>query len=134
MMYQEQPSRLIGSRYKSTCALVKNKNGDRLVVIIGGGNSAGMEVWNPMDGTINILSKKIPSEVGKFSGLVSSQVISVNGGKELILYGGFVSGTYKGGIWRYSVEANSWTKLGAMLKRRYEHVVLPVIGIECQSN
>ncbi len=134
MTYQEQPSRLIGSRYKSSCAIVKNKNGDTLVAIIGGANSPGMEVWNPMDGSVNILSRKIPSEVGKFSGLVSSQVISVNGGKELILYGGFVSGSYKGGIWKYNVEANSWTKVGTMLKRRYEHVVLPVIGIECQNN
>jgi hypothetical protein len=42
-------------RRLSACALVKGQNGEDLVAVAGG-SSAGMEVWNPLDGSVKLLT------------------------------------------------------------------------------
>ena len=55
---------LSGQRYNSACALVKNLNGDLLVAVAGGSypGSKGLEVYNPKDGSVTLLSEYLPQE------------------------------------------------------------------------
>jgi hypothetical protein len=46
-------------------------------------------------------------------GLDGSQMVSVNGGSDLILYGGF-AGEYLPDIWKYSVEDDSWVQVSML--------------------
>jgi hypothetical protein len=87
-----------------------------------GGNSQeskGMEAWNPDDvtvqtfsdvlwnldnATIQTLSDVLPPEERKSSGLETSQLIAINDGSELLLFGGWPFNTYaEGGIWKFSM-------------------------------
>jgi len=47
--------------------------------------------------------------VGASQGLRLAEVLPIDDGSELILYGGY-DGSYKDEIWKYTVETNSWTK------------------------
>ena len=48
----------------SACALIQDLNGNMVVAIVG----MGMEVWNPQDGSVTIISTAIPPEVIPNSG------------------------------------------------------------------
>jgi len=102
-----QDEKLIKDRIESNCAVIKGKDGSPLVAIIGGFNQKGMEVWNPTTGEVELLWNEIPPEVGSSPGLAQAELIPVNGGLELLVYGGFPS---KDDIWKYTVETNAWTK------------------------
>ena len=99
-----------------------------------GGNtpeSRGMEAWNPADGSVQILSEVLPPEEGKFSGLETSQLVSINGGSDLLLFGGWAFNAYaEGGIWKFSTAGKTWTRLGDMLAQRAAHFVINT-DIEC---
>jgi hypothetical protein len=63
-----------------------------------------MEAWNPDYATIQTLSDVLPPEEGKSSGLETSQLIAINDGSELLLFGGWALNTYaEGGIWKFSM-------------------------------
>ena len=55
---------LSGQRYNSACALVKDLNGDLLVAVAGGSSpgSKGLEVYNPKDGSVTLVSEYLPQE------------------------------------------------------------------------
>ena len=116
----------------SACALVKGVDGFPRVAILGG-SSKGMEFWNPVDDSVEIVSGELPQEEGSTMGLIHTQIIPVKEGSELMLYGGF-KGSHLKEIWNYNVAENSWTRVGSTLVARGEHVVLPVTGITCSAN
>jgi len=103
-----QDEKLIKDRYVSSCALIKAKDGSPVVAIIGGWGK-GMEVWNPQTRQVELLWDQIPPEVGASIGLEFAEVLPINDGSELILYGG-APGSITDEIWKYTVETNSWTK------------------------
>jgi len=104
-----QDEKLIKYRYRSSCALIKGKDGLPIVAIIGG-DEKGMELWNPQTREVELLWNEIPPEVGGSYGLSLAEILPINDGTELILYGGSLWRSYKDEIWKYTVETNSWTK------------------------
>jgi hypothetical protein len=83
----------------STCATITGSNGEKLAVVAGG-YSTGMEVWNPIDGSVNILTPDFPLATG--AGL--PQMISIKNGKELIFYEAAEKPeSERNGIWKYDV-------------------------------
>ncbi len=102
--------KLLKDRYRSTCGLIKGKDGQNVVAIIGGAfGSMGMELWNPTTKTVELLWDEIPAEEGATNGLEESELVTIKGGTEFILYGGW-NGKDQGGIWKYIVAENSWTR------------------------
>jgi len=99
---------LIKSRYASSCALIKGKDGSPVVAIIAG-LEKGMELWNPQTKEVELLWDEIPPEVGGSMGIEAAKIIPINDGSELIFYGGY-NRSIKDEIWKYNVETNSWTK------------------------
>jgi hypothetical protein len=103
----------------------KGINGEQLVAIAGG-NSAGIEVWNPADGSVKTLNSTFPL-VGP-----GPRMIAVNNNTELIFYESEYSDGSPNGIWKFSpVINNSWTKIGAMLNKGGYFSALPVDGFSC---
>jgi len=102
-IFKLQEEKLVKDRFQSTCALIKGKDGQQLVAIIGG-EEKGMELWNPQTREVELLWGEIPPEVGgSTGGLRWAEVLPINDGSMLILYG-------KDDIWKYIVETNIWTK------------------------
>jgi hypothetical protein len=81
------------------------------VAIIGGFYSSqrGMEIWNPNTKTVKLLWDTIPPEEGGSQGLEDSQMVTLKGGRELLLYGGN-QGSYQDGIWQYTSASNTWER------------------------
>ena len=90
MEYTKHTSKLIGSRFLSACALLKGSDGEVLVAVASG-NSEGMEVWNPVDGTVKMLTPDFPPRTGELP-----QMISVNDNSDLIFYESFSFSQAKG--------------------------------------
>jgi len=78
-------------------------------VAIIGGLEKGMELWNPQTGIVELLWDEIPPEVGGSDGLRFAEILLINDGSELIVYGGD-TGSTTDEIWKYNVESNIWTK------------------------
>ena len=95
-------------------------------MVIAGGNYEGMEVWNPQDETVQILTPDFPPQTMKDA----PQLISIEGGAGLILYQAENQENVQG-IWRYFQEINSWTKVGEMIFARNDFVDLQVEGLNC---
>jgi len=56
---------LIRARAITACSFLQKRSSSKLVAIIGSGGetgSTGMEVWNPADGSINLLVDVLPPE------------------------------------------------------------------------
>jgi hypothetical protein len=127
MEFTKHKVELNRSRTMSTCAMVTGSNGEKLAVVAGG-YSSGMEVWNPIDGSVNILTPDFP--LGNGGGL--AQMISIKNGKELIFYEAAEKPeSERNGIWKYDVATNTWTKIGEMKIARNDFVVLSVDDISC---
>jgi hypothetical protein len=90
MEYTKHTSKLIGSRLRSACALLKGSEGEVLVAVASGG-SAGMEVWNPADDSVKMLTPDFPPRTSEFP-----QLISVNDHSELIFYESYSGSQAKG--------------------------------------
>ena len=133
LTYSRQPEKLVGRRWKSACAILKNSNGDSLVAIAGGlhPDGKGLEIWSPLDGTVKLVSKLLPTETSKSLGLNHAQLVPINNGRELLLYGGY-QGSFQNEIWKFSEKDSSWIKVGDLLLGREEHVVLPVASVKCK--
>ena len=88
------------------------KDGKPVVAIIGGSyisNQKGMEVWNPRAKTVELLWDAIPPEEGGNYGLSFSEMVTIKGGTEFILYGGW-QGSYQDAIWKYVFANNTWER------------------------
>ena len=125
MEYTKHTSQLIGSRKRSACALLKGSDGVVLVAVASG-YSAGMEVWNPADDSVKMLTSDFPKYASEFP-----QLISVNYHSELIFYESSASDGNPQGIWQYSTLTGNWTKIGDMLFSRGSFSVIPVDGVSC---
>ena len=130
--YKKHTEKFSRKRWKSACTLLKGRNQEPLVAIAGGIaiDSKGLEIWNPLDGAIKLVSELLPTESENSFGLNHAQLIPINDGTEMVMYGGY-QGDYQQEIWKFTVETSSWTKIGNMLVPREEHVVLPVHGVTC---
>ena len=47
-----------------------------------------MEVWNPADGSVTMITNELPPEEGDSNGVAFAQLLAINDGTELLLYGG----------------------------------------------
>ena len=90
MEYTKHTSKLTGSRKMSACALLKVSEGEVLVAVASG-DSAGMEVWNPVDGSVKMLTSDFSKYANEFP-----QLISVNDHSELIFYESYYPSQAKG--------------------------------------
>ena len=125
MHYTHHGDILQGNRQSSVCGLLKGGDGNE-VVAIAGGLSSGIQVWNPVDGSVKVLNDTFP--------LLSKdrpQLISVNNGLELIFYENFHDSTGEKGIWKFEASDNSWSKIGEMIFARDDFVALPITNLTC---
>ena len=53
-------------------------------------------------------------------------MMAVNGGTELLIYGGYDGVSTQDVIWKYSLPDNKWTFVGRMIVPRDDLFVLPV--------
>ncbi len=72
-------------------------------------NEKGMEIWNPKSKTVELLWDDIPPEQNGTTGLEDSRVVTLRGGRELLLYGGY-QGSSQDGIWKYVPADNTWKR------------------------
>ena len=65
---------LIRPRFFSSCATIKDLKGNTFVAIVGGlfPESKGMEIWNPLDGSVKMMTDMIPPEIGAPAGKYTS--------------------------------------------------------------
>jgi hypothetical protein len=91
----------------------------------------GTEIWNPLDGTVQLASDDFPPLVG--FGSSHSKLVPIKDGSELLLYGGYFGSLQQDGIWKFSTSYiyNSWTKFGTMLPAKDDHFVIPFTDIKC---
>ena len=126
MQYTWHGNILQGDRQFSSCALLRGDDGKE-VVAIASGTSSGIEVWNPIDGSVKVLNDTFP--------LLSKdrpQLISVNNGLELIFYETWNPSAFENkGIWKFHQCNNSWGKIGEMLFPRDDFAALPVTELTC---
>jgi hypothetical protein len=127
MAYTLQASHLSGDRSNGACAILKGFNGETWVAIAGG-RLAGIEVWNPADGSVTTLNSTFPLADAQNPGM-----IAVNGNTELILYESSSSVDNPKGIWKFSQVTNLWTKIGEMMTEKSSFSALAVDGIICPS-
>ncbi len=89
----------------STCGIIKNKDGQPVVAIMGG-IGKGMETWNPNTHVVERLwDVTPPQEIG----IVQSKMVSLKGGQESLFYGGYL-GSDQDDIWRYTSVNNTWKR------------------------
>ena len=127
--YTASPIPLIRQRIGSVCAAIQDVDGFSKVAIVGG-TSKGMEFWNPLDGTVELVISQLPPEEGAVQGLTNSYVIPINEGSEFILHSGDKVSHHLG-VWRYTVAGSVLKRIGYLLEPRSGHVALPVPGISC---
>jgi hypothetical protein len=128
MSYTKQATELVRNRTWTWCAILENENSEK-VVVIAGGFSAGTEIWNPLDGSIKLVSEDFPPVTSISTG--HAKLVPINFGSELLLYGGYYNGTNVDDVWKFSGSNLSWSEFGRMLSIRDDHVVIPVDDIEC---
>ena len=119
MEYTKHIPELSGNRISSYCGLLNGDNGEQWVAVASG-DSPGMEAWNPINGMLKNLTTTFPLPNCEQSG----QMISIQGGAQLVLYN-------ENEIWNYFGSSNSWNKIGNMLQARLNFVALPVNKISC---
>ena len=86
--------------------------------------------------TIELLPNPIPVEQESGAVLEQTQLVAIEGGRELLLYGGFTDHgdddkKEYSNVWRFTFSSRKWTNTGNMLEPRSGHVVLPVNDITC---
>ena len=47
-----------------------------------------MEIWNPSDGSVQKIFDEVPPEEENSNSLDFAQLLAINGGSDLLLYGG----------------------------------------------
>ncbi len=123
MTYTKQPQTpSYRHPYCISIATMNGKNGEKHVaVVLKGGYSPKLTVWNPNDGSVETLISNFIDITG---------MVSVNRGEELIMYRNY---DYYGGngIYKYVRSINYYTHIGQLLNPRTSTVVLPVTGMSC---
>ena len=76
---------------------------NQTIVVALGGESKGIETWNPIDGSSNVLSNETASEVGSTIGLKFASLVTVNNGQDVIIYGGINSMFIRNKVWKYNL-------------------------------
>ena len=74
-----------------------------------------MELWNPRTKTVELLWDVISPEEGGTEGLRASEMVILNGGQELLLYGGYQV-SFQDGIWKYITANNTWIRFPIHVK------------------
>ena len=131
LTYTKHETELIRDRRWTSCALLRGSKGEPLVVIAGG-ISEGTEVWNPQDGTIELIVDDFPHITSIPNG--HARMVSINEESDLLLYGGHyvkTPGFSVSTIWKFSGLNNTWSEYGNMLGPRNDHVILAVNDISC---
>jgi hypothetical protein len=121
MEYTKHSSENFGFYFYSACSLMKGSNGEKLVAIL----EKTMQLWNPDDGSVKTVNSPLTGD-----NHFGPSMLSVNNGKELILYEAYGSSKERG-IWQYFLSNDTWTKIGEMVTPRMFAVALPVIGMAC---
>ena len=129
MNYTRHNISLQNDRSFSACALLKGVDGKN-VVAIASGLSPGIEVWNPVNGSVQVLNSTFPQA---YSGIVQTpKLITVNNGSDLIFYEAFHENVDANkGIWMFHQSNNSGSKIGDMLFPRDDFVAMPVTDLTC---
>ena len=131
MQYTWHGNILQGDRQFSSCALLRGDDGKE-VVAIASGTSSGIEVWNPIDGSVKVLNDTFPRASTSTGFAQTSDLISVNNMSDLIFYEAWLYETDKNkNIWKFHQSNSSWSKIGEMLSPRDSFVTLPVKGLTC---
>jgi len=99
---------LIKDRIFSCCGLINDKDGNKVIAIVGG-IEKGMELWYPGTSEIQLLWNEIPPENDSPTGLRDAELITIDQGSEFLVYGGY-NGNSSNGIWKYTVVNNTWEK------------------------
>ena len=130
MTYTKQATELFRNQTWTSCALLKGVNGEHLVAVAGG-QSDGTEIWNPLDGSVKLVSDDFPPLTN--SSICNSKLVPIKDGSELLLYGGCHGNVVQNGIWKFSSSFgyNSWSEFGKMILRKDDHIVVPFDEIKC---
>ena len=134
MVFTERKERLINKRFKSACALVKGSNGEPLVAVAGGitADSKGLEIWNPLKASVELIDDLLPTETASSLGLNHAMLIPINKGTEMILYGGYQN-DYQSEIWKFTVDTSKWEKMGDLKVAREEHIIFELDSVACSN-
>ena len=132
MTFTKKEEKLINPRWKSACALLTANNGDPLIAVAGGihADGKGLEIWNPLQSSVEMINEYLPTESASSLGLNHAQLVPVNGGKEMILYGGFQN-DYQSEIWKFTLDTSEWDKMGELAVAREEHIIFPLDTVAC---
>ncbi len=92
--------------------MIQGKDDQKVVAIISGSESKGMEIWNPRTNSVELVADEIPPEKDLKAAFYGGQLLTIKGGTEFIFYGGgaWDTGETNNGIWKYVVSENSWTR------------------------
>jgi len=88
--------------------LIKDKDGQPIVAIVGGDYEGGMETWNPSTSEIKLLWEKIPILAETYHH--SAELLPVDQGTGFLLYGGDNGYFSSDEIWKYTVQNNTWER------------------------
>ena len=90
-----------------------------------------MELWNPVDGSVETIVAQLPQEKATNQPLNSARMISVEDNTSLVFFGGKIGNNYSSDVWKYHYSNNYWMKLGNLLSPRCEQVVIMTPGLKC---
>jgi len=91
---------LIKRRWFSSCGLLRDKDGQPVITIVGGADEGGMEMWNPLTSEMKMLWSKNPILAENCDD--SAELLPIDRGNGFILYGG-IKGIYSSDeIWKFS--------------------------------
>jgi len=68
--------------------LIKDKDGQPIVAIVGGDYDGRMQTWNPLTSEIKLLWEKIPILAEKEPRHSDAELLPINQGTGFLLYGG----------------------------------------------
>ena len=74
-------------------------------------------MWIPRTGKVETIFEVLPPEVGKPNGLKGSKMVSIKGGREVLIYGGASEGVFNS-TWSYNVGGKTWTLVNNMTQGR----------------
>ena len=87
------------------------------------------------DDSIEFLEDSFPPEKDTDELLAQAQLVAVNRGRELLVYGGKTTRNYQSqvqaSIWMFEFATRRWRWISSMQEERQGHVVLPVNGVTC---
>ena len=125
-------------RSNAACALVKSTYDKQTVALTGGANEFGLDLVEILEfdnsTTWLKISERLPDELNQSTGLTFSQLLSINKGTELLLYGGQIGNQIFDGIYKFDFASKTWLQVGKMKFSRSAHVVIPVDALTCSNS